>query len=404
MSLTNIRLSQIITCLKKISYHFVIFWFLIFMHMLNWAEPYRVFININLIIVVLHGISHLVKGKEIPYLKLIAIFVVPISFMALHMLAIGKIVFIKEMRLLILATSLTAGIWILANCKMDQVKKYILPSTILLILTYFFVQIIAIIYMHRPFGTTKNPHYLAQYSALCLPVAAYCYSQVLSIRVKSLLIIAMLGLGALVLYTSSRPAWIALLISALIRLFFLNEKKRVWVFSLILIIPIFLFLTNVANFGSRITELAENITKEERVTIWHDAWILQKTSNNKEWLIGHGMDSFLENFKPYSNYHKQSIDYNGPHNFFLELLYTSGIIGVGLFVFVCSLLYGYLIGNVKLCSELKIFNGLLISILTFNLLFVIITIPFFTSYNLNLIALVGGAALFSRKMAMTVQK
>lgn len=399
ISLIGLSLSQISAGIKHLGFHFLVLWFLILMHMFNWAEPYRILININLIIVVFYGISYIRKGEDIPYRKVIAIFFVPVGYMVLHMIAVDRIVYVKEIRLLTLALFLTLGVSMLAKHKMAHVKQYILPSMILLLLTYVIIQTVAIVFFHKPFGTTKNPHYLAHYSALSLPVAAYCYSQVSSFRARILLASIILVLGTFVLLTSSRPAWLALMLSSLIWLFFLNKKKRILLFALILAIPVFLFISNVAHFGDRFTDLAKNITKEERVTIWQDTWTMQKTSNPKEWLVGHGLDSFLEDFKPYSNYHLQHIDFNGPHNFPLELLYTSGILGVFLFIFLCFFLYGYLIKSGKMRQEFSIVNGLLISILTLHLLFIMITIPFFRSYNLNIIALIGGAALFTRKLA-----
>lgn len=400
MKITDLKSSgfSVSARFKQPSYHFLVLWGLVLMHMFNWAEPYRVFINMNLIIVIVYGISHIMRNESIPYKKCLVVLAIPLGFIALHMLAVGRFEFVKEMRLLILATSLTLGIWMLAARNMAYVKRHMLTFAVTLIVIYLLIQAVALFILHKPYGTTKNPHYLAQYSILCIPIAIYCFIGA-TVRLKYLLAFCILALGGFTLSTSSRPAWIALIVSALLVLFFLDKEKRKLAAFLIVAIPLVLFLTNIANFRDRFTDLAENISKEERVVIWQDAWKMQKTSTDAQWLYGHGLDSFLENFKPYSRYHLQNIDYNAPHNYFLELLYTSGVLGVCLFIGMYYLLYSYLVMSMRSSPEYKSLNSLLIVMLTMHLLFIMITIPFFRSYNLNIVALIGGAALFARAMA-----
>jgi O-antigen ligase len=160
-----------------------------------------------------------------------------------------------------------------------------------------------------------------------------------------------------------------------------------------------LTLTNVGNFADRFKELLVNLNTEERVTIWHDTWQMQIDSTLDKWILGHGLDAFKESFKPYSHYHLLNIDFNSPHNFILELLYVSGISGVLLLIFMFSLMYKNLYLGIKNQAQYKNIYLVLMAILTSNLILVSITLPFFTSYNLNIIAVVTGVMLYLKEVS-----
>lgn len=183
------------------------------------------------------------------------------------------------------------------------------------------------------------------------------------------------------------------------------RKKNIKLYAgVFIMVPVILYTFNVENFGSRFTELAQHITTEERVAIWQDDWKMQNSSNAKEWIVGHGLSSFFENFKLYSTNHelavkKLSIDFNSPHNHLLEVLYTSGVFGLGLLFLLYYLLYRQLI---KLITDpektYRNVSILLFVLLTINTFFTAITVPFFRSYTLNIIALVTGAILFIHEL------
>jgi O-antigen ligase len=160
-----------------------------------------------------------------------------------------------------------------------------------------------------------------------------------------------------------------------------------------------LTLTNVGNFAGRFKELLVNYNTEERVVIWQDAWRMQTESVPSTWIFGHGLDAFEESFKRYSHYHFYNVDYNSPHNFLLELLYISGIAGVLLSIFMVSLMYKNLYLGIKNQAQYKNIYLVLMAILTSNLILVSITLPFFTSYNLNIIAVVTGVMLYLKEVS-----
>jgi O-antigen ligase len=353
-----------------------------------------------LIIVLAYGVSKLSKGYLLRSNKsLYYLLIIPIAFITIHFLAVENLIFIKEIRHIVLAVFLALGIWLLAKKNPEYIKKNVLGFTIGLVFIYVAVQAIALWWFDRPYGTTKNPHYLALYSAIAFIIAIYCFFRA-SLKVKFLIGISMLFLGVFLLHTSSRPTWIGLIFSGILALLFLNQQSRRFFGLAIAVILIGLTLTNADDFASRFEALLFNLNTEERVVIWQDTWKMQMQSSNGEWLLGHGLDSFEECFKPYSYYHLQNVDFNSPHNFVLELLFISGAIGLLLSVFMIWLIYKNLLAGIYSQYQYKNIYLVLLVVITSNLILVGITLPFFTSYNLNIIAIVTGSMLYMREISI----
>ena len=128
---------------------------------------------------------------------------------------------------------------------------------------------------------------------------------------------------------------------------------------------------------------------------------MQQASSQKQWIVGHGLNSFYNDFKPYSSYHLENIDFNSPHNQVLEVLYTSGIAGLFVLLLLYGLLYFQLVKLIKnQFSSDKNVSILLFALLTINLLFVAITVPFFRTYTLNVIAMITGAVMYIQEMGV----
>ena len=373
--------------------HFAALWGLALMLMLNWPEGYRAFLYLNLIIVVVHAFS---SGRTRVFLgQAAAIAAIPLILTILHMLAVGEVKLIKEVRHLWLATFTCLSVIILTRGRMGNLRPWLPLSVMLLLAIYCIAQIMGIVVFENPFGTNRNPHYLALYSSLGFPLAIYCLFFA-KYRLRYLMVPVVVALGYFVLHTSSRPAWIALVVSSLCILFFVRGKSRMVTAFLILAIPVALFFTNLAGFGDRMSDLASNIRNEERVVIWQDAWRMQEASSLSAWVVGHGLDSYEEDFQSYSRY-KQLMNFNSPHNSFLETLYTSGIIGL----LICIWLYWWIYSRLWRMAE-NMSHGklamLLMSLVTINLLFIMITIPFVSHYNIYTLALIIGVIFYLKNI------
>jgi O-antigen ligase len=355
--------------------------------MIDWGSLYRFFAYLNVLIVLLcyqddlYGNVGSDKIQEFFYFLCI-----PLFFLGLHFLTAENCGELKEVRRVILATFLALGIWLSVKSDPNYIEKNITYFSVALLLTYVVVQTAAMLILDRPYGVNKNPHILAFYSSLAFIASIYFCLKV-NMRLKVLLAFTVFILGIFLLKTSSRPIWIALICSGFSILFFLDIRFRKLASFLIVAVLTGLTLTNVGNFAGRFSELLRKINTEERVTIWQDTWRMQTDSSISEWMLGHGLNSFEHDFKYYSHYHLDKVDFNSPHNFILELIYVSGVVGILVSLIFVFLIYKNLVCNIRRNSEFKDVYILLFALLTENLLATSITVQFFSTYNLNIIAL-----------------
>lgn len=263
----------------------------------------------------------------------------------------------------------------------------------LLIIAYTIIQSVSVFYFSDRSGITKNTHYLAQYCLL------FTFAGIFLVRktegsMKALLLITIAALGLMLIQTGSRTAWLGLLAGMSV-LFILQRRLFRWRAVLVVLAALLLsYAMNAGNFRTKIDDLAQNIGKEERVTIWKEAAEAQRQSSTSEWLFGHGLDSFKDAFKAYSSYHHKGRDFNAPHNFVLEIIFTAGIAGllvtVILFIALLNRMYRFHASNPD-----ALYPALLIAALIANTVFAAITISFYTSYHLLILALIGGFVIFA---------
>lgn len=364
---------------------------IIFAHALAADSVYRflAYGNILLLAVILIAdCKHRDRSPtEMPFRALL----LPLLLVALHIVTTGQAALIKEMRHIFVAAFLAIGIQLYAshiNTDPRWRQRALIAAGALLV-AYTAIQLVARFGLRMPYGTTKNPHYLAQYSALLIVVGLYLMHLVAK-PWRWLLAVCLPLLGYLLLTTSSRPAWLALMAGALVFAALRLRSHYLSIAAMFGLVGV-LYATDTGGFSSRLTELLSKLSTEERVYIWQDAWRLQMSSSPMQWLLGHGLGTFKNDFLEYSTYHGL-VDFNAPHNFVLELLYTVGAAGTLAILAIIAGIY------LHLFRAYRTYNGspyvlTLILVLTINLLFTSITLPFFTSYNLLILGIVGGLAL-----------
>lgn len=364
----------------------------VWLHAYGLDSPYRSLAYLNIALVLLLAWKRADAWSRDDYAALTKVCAVPVLLMALHFLGEGEPGNLKEIRHLFVALFVALGLWKFSRIggAAGPSRQQAISWTVCAIFAYAAIQGVALVFFARPDGTTKNPHYLAQYCMLLLPVTAYLY-HFGSTRLRVVTAVSALIMAALLLHTGSRPAWLALFCAALVFAWF-QRKTRAWTPLAIAAVVGLLYFSDLAGFARRVDDLIGKIESEERVVIWQEAWALQKQSTARGWLVGHGLDSFKRDFQAYSTYHRAGIDFNAPHNYVLELLYT---VGAGGLLAALSLLYAY--GRRLLALSLSArYRPLAITmavVLTAHLLFGSITIPFFTSYNILVLGLIGGMLL-----------
>jgi O-antigen ligase len=190
------------------------------------------------------------------------------------------------------------------------------------------------------------------------------------------------------------------MIATLIGIVCLRNRAQVTLIGFAGVVFALLFFSDSGNFKTRMDDLVMHAHKEERVTIWEDTWLMQQQSSPKQWLLGHGLESFEKDFQPYSRYYAaEGINYNSPHNALLEILYQFGWVGLvivlGFILWLYFALFNrYFRYHQQGMHEKQMVVLLLLAIYTITLVAVSITLPFFVSIHLNVIALVMGVMFY----------
>jgi O-antigen ligase len=389
MNLSNLINSSF---LSKKAMHFYVILACILMQMFNWGEPYRLFANLNMLIVLVVLALQYSQFEFAQMKRLVLVSIILLGFIAIHLIVAEHWVFTREMRRVILAVFLMIGIWLQVKDNGPFVRQHLFKFSLWMLSIYVIAQAVSLWILGRPDGTANNPHYLAFYSAASLMVGLYAFFNMTK-PIKWLLVVPVLLLGVFLVKTGSRPTWIGLILAGMLVVTYLEPRIKKWAIIAMASVLAILTFTNIGNFESRSADLILHLNTEERVTIWQDVWRMQNDSALAQWIFGHGLDVFKSHFKAYSHYHLQQIDFNSPHNFILELLYTTGAIGLALAIALIVLMYRYLLLAIKFNPQDKALILLLMAVFTTMLITVSITVPYFSGYNLNTMAVVFGVLL-----------
>lgn len=176
-------------------------------------------------------------------------------------------------------------------------------------------------------GLFENIHFLGLFCSFSLPVLllGWVWFRSWPARVAVVFIIT-LDL-ALLFVSSSRPAWLTLAVVTILACLLLLPKKTAWlaigaagatVWGLVTI--------NLFGIGTRVTSLANNILQEERVFLWRDTITALRDSSFLELALGHGIGGYAYHSPAFSS-DERLAQLVFPHNFLLEWLYETGLIG-----------------------------------------------------------------------------
>lgn len=366
-----------------------------FFQALTWGGAYRFFAYLVLLLSL--GIYFQAQQQSQHFRNILLKCLLPlVGFVALEWIATLHFPWdVKATRHVLLATGLVAGI-VLMTREHISIKPYVVPVLIISVYAYTLFQTVWIFGLGKIYGTTKNPHYLAIYSALFLVTALFLATNWTRGVQRYGLAASAAGLGFLLLSTSSRPTWIAIIVATFIVVICLRRRAKLSLIALAGLVLAMLFFTDAGNFKTRMDDLVMHASTEERVTIWEDTWAMQQESSRQQWLFGHGVEGFEKDFQPYSRYYAtQGITYNSPHNAVIEVLYQFGWVGlVAIIGFVSWIYYSlftrYFRARLQAMQETQMVVLLLLALFTVTLIAVSITLPFFVSIHLNVIALVMG--------------
>lgn len=392
--MTNKQLKEVFQ-ISKPSLHFFVIWALLLALLLDIGVAYRSLAYINILVVMYYGFS-VETLKKLTISKAIYLCLIPIVFLVLDILATMQFKFMSDFNQFLLVVFFAIGIYMVMNRQNDYIKKNSLFWLNLMLSIFLVAQLVNIFLLNHRWGTHNNSHYLAINAALLMPAVVYAINYNNS-KINLLFLLGCIAtLTGMVIYTSSRPTWIGLILASIYILFFLIGKRKLQALFVVITLPALLFFTNIGNFGVRFKDLARHISTEERNVIWRDAWNMQKTSDVKQWLVGHGLKSYENDFIGFSSYHAQRIDFASPHNWILEMMYISGIIGLIVFVFSYIYTWRQLVLTAKHSAEYKALALLLSAMLIISLVMGFLTVKSFSHYTVFQLAFFMGLAVWLR--------
>jgi O-antigen ligase len=265
-------------------------------------------------------------------------------------------------------------------------------------------QFVARYFFHMPHGTFTNIHYLATFTVLALPIIYYFFWVTTSWPKFLFALIAIMDAN-LLLQTGSRPAFLGIIAGTFFVFIFLVKGRYKW-FGMIFICFILaaLYLTDYANFASRIQDLIVNLAEEERIQLWTKAFNKIKENSLLTWIFGRGIGWSPITYTEGPNF---SILLVSPHSFFLEIVYLNGLIGFFLIFGGLAVLFKSIINTARQNQNRK--NRLLLTclIIVFLTWFIHcgLTFPFYTKYSQYPLAFIFGSMLafidkISRDMAI----
>jgi len=263
---------------------------------------------------------------------------------------------------------------------------------------------------HHPAGFFDNPHFLALFNIAAINVAFYFFlSSSGSRRIVALaiIVISLIILSLIV----SHIAWLALGCSLLVWLYLLfhgSYKKMTIIVVLSLaffgVLGSTMINYNTALINNDIKGLVDvnkqmvdlfHLWNDERVIIWKDTLTMQMDSDLSQWLFGHGLGSFKDNFSNYSSFNQPGVGlfpiaFVFPHNFILEILFNSGVTGL-------LIMFSTFIVIIK-CTLDSVVPGKRESILALGLFTAVFiqmffTLPIFSRYSSIVLGMVAGYCL-----------
>ena len=255
-------------------------------------------------------------------------------------------------------------------------------------------QFAARIIFGMPNGTWQNPHYLANFAILSLPLLFY-YSRTAPKPYKYLFLVLIVMDIDPVLRNASRPAFVALVASTLfVVTFFTHSRYRYIGLSAISACFIILGITNYAGFFDTLKELIANISNEERVYIWKYSLEMLQDNSLSAWLVGNGIGSTYDVLQKYAlpDPLYQAISF--PHNFLIQILFENGIIGSvvvfgGLTFLMCLFIK---LSKAAVDTSEHLFINCMIAVFLNCIIFTCLTVGFYSKYTLYPLGFIIGIA------------
>jgi hypothetical protein len=168
-----------------------------------------------------------------------------------------------------------------------------------------------------PFGSFENPHYLAYFACLLMPVLVLMWAR--TTWLPRILVAGLVALNlVLVVNDGTKPAIPTLaLTTALLGVVLTLQTSAIRtaaVMSIVIAVPLVVWTQQ---------GLVEQILMDERLAIWGDALRLIFDSSWSRWLVGHGMGAYAQEIALHPQVAYPALSF--PHNPVLQLGYENGL-------------------------------------------------------------------------------
>lgn len=321
-----------------------------------------------------------VQSKEILFTSFVGVILIGMAFLPLEVIRPHKL----YLQHLLYFVVLNVAIFYLLRLFSGNALERIWLLVVLLLAAGVLYQFQGYLAFKNVNSYFWNPHFLAQFCLFAL-VGLSCF--IIQCR-RPWVVVFFLPLTFLALFlliqSQSRPAWIAMLIS-LVVVFVIYLKDR-W--RLLGVVGVFAlagscYLLFPKLVAYRFMSLIDNLATEERVFIWNDALVMQSDVGLVGWFVGHGPGGMMEYFQ--SDYNTFGHHIKFPHNFVLEVLFESGLIGllsvVALYGFIFVLIHRAIKVS-EASKETRLSLIVIFATMLSQLIFTSITVPFYSKYVL----------------------
>ena len=211
-----------------------------------------------------------------------------------------------------------------------------------------------------------NPNYLCFFISGTIPVPVYFMHETKNAWIKTFCIVVLLFSYVTIIFAGVRSGLLALLIFLI---FYLvrQEGKVIWPLLGLSIGSILLYFYDPIGIKGRFAGIFDH--GDVRLAIWKQTLVLIR----QDPLWGKGLDTFKD---LYPAVKADEIFYSSPHNFFLEIWQTSGILALLLFLYI---IYKTVVLNVKHIRQERVCAYLFISTVMLFLTSAV-SIPFFSKF------------------------
>lgn len=308
-------------------------------------------------------IFKIIRGKRIIKIELLDIFII----MFIVMLYFGGVISVGgrlSFLSALLSCSLMIGYFLVANLMRTQ--QWLNRCVIALISSATLVSIIGILqYGFGPLNVSwldrdyfpdikgrvtalfENSNVLAAYLVMIFPLILCCFLRS-SGKYRVLSLISGVSVFLCIIFTWSRGAWLALLLSVLLYLLIYSRKTFRFILPIIFILPFISFVLpdNIVRRFMSIGDMADS-SISYRVYTWKGTF----NAIYDNWFggVGYGTETFQEFYPAYSYAGMESAEHS--HSLYLQILFSIGLVGLIIFCVLIFLFVQQSLENIKLTTD-----------------------------------------------------